>query len=241
MPSRSAGRGGAAGRLRRPRVSPGRVRITGNAPDAEEVAQDAFWSASRKSALFRGDAAFGSWLYRITANGAYQKLRGRRAHLSLDGLAPVLDEEGQTVEPGPEWSARATDPALQAALRLALGAAVDALPELYRTPLVLHDVKGFSNAEIADALRVTLPTVKSRVHRARRSLRRRLAGYVDGGEATAVAGSEAVSSPHPETGAARGDSSPALRASNSPAPVEHLNGDTTREDEDEGTAGTTRG
>src|SRR5258705_2259238 len=51
------------------------LRITGNPSDAEEVVQDAFWTVTRKIDTFRGDAAFGSWLYRITANAAYQKLR----------------------------------------------------------------------------------------------------------------------------------------------------------------------
>jgi DNA-directed RNA polymerase specialized sigma24 family protein len=54
------------------------IRITGNASDAEEVMQDALWTASRKIDSFQGAAAFGSWVYRITANAAYQKLRGRR-------------------------------------------------------------------------------------------------------------------------------------------------------------------
>jgi len=48
------------------------LRITGNPSDAEEVVQDAFWAVTRKIDTFRGDAAFGSWLYRITANMAYQ-------------------------------------------------------------------------------------------------------------------------------------------------------------------------
>src|SRR5262245_64288999 len=53
--------------------------ITGSRPDAEEVVQDAFWQAVRRIETFRGDAAFSSWLYRITANCAYSKLRARRA------------------------------------------------------------------------------------------------------------------------------------------------------------------
>ena len=57
------------------------VGITGNGPDAEEAVWDAFWSVVRKIDTFRGDSSFGSWIYRITANAAYQKLRGR-AHRS---------------------------------------------------------------------------------------------------------------------------------------------------------------
>jgi len=55
--------------------------ITGNGQDAEEAVQDAFWSVVRKIDTFRGESAFGSWLYRIVANAAYQKLRGRRAEI----------------------------------------------------------------------------------------------------------------------------------------------------------------
>ncbi|PYO55689.1 MAG: RNA polymerase subunit sigma-70, partial [Candidatus Rokuibacteriota bacterium] len=61
------------------------TRITRSAEDAEEVVQDAFWSVIRQIDTFRGESALGSWLYRIVANAAYQKLRGRpRAELSLD-------------------------------------------------------------------------------------------------------------------------------------------------------------
>jgi len=54
------------------------VRIVGNASDAEEVVQDALWTVVRKIGTFRGDSAFGSWLYRIVANAACQKTRGQR-------------------------------------------------------------------------------------------------------------------------------------------------------------------
>jgi RNA polymerase sigma-70 factor (ECF subfamily) len=159
------------------------IRITGNAPDAEEVVQDALWSASRKIATFRGDAAFGSWLYRITANAAYQKLRGRRTarhEVSWEDLAPSFDDKGQHVEPVLDWSARAKDPGIQAELRSVLSAAIGELPGAYRTTLLLRDVDGLSNVEIAEALQITLSTVKSRVHRARLYLRRRLADYMGG-------------------------------------------------------------
>jgi hypothetical protein len=73
------------------------LRITGNASDAEEVVQDALWTASRKIDTFRGAAAFGSWVYRITANAAYQKLRGRRSkrhEMSWEDVAPAFDDQG---------------------------------------------------------------------------------------------------------------------------------------------------
>jgi hypothetical protein len=66
------------------------VRITRNAADAEEVVQDAFWSVIRKIDTFRGDAAFGSWLYRIVANTACQKLRRVARHRNEISLEEVL-------------------------------------------------------------------------------------------------------------------------------------------------------
>ncbi|SRR6266436_141101 len=157
------------------------MRITGNASDAEEVVQDALWTASRKIDTFRGAAAFGSWVYRITANAAYQKLRGRRSRgneVSWEDLAPSFDEKGQHVEVAVDWSRRLKDPAIDGELKTVLSAAIDELPADYRTALVLHDIEGLPNPEIAQMLQANLGTVKSRVHRARLFLRRRLTDYM---------------------------------------------------------------
>ncbi len=159
------------------------IRITGNSSDAEEVVQDALWAAARKIDTFRGTAAFGSWVYRITANAAHQKRRGRRIDrngTSWEELAPSFDETGQHVQPGLDWSPRLKDPVLQAELQSVLRAAIDELPEEHRATFLLHDVEGLSNLEIAETLQVKLATVKSRVHRARLFLRSRLAAYVGG-------------------------------------------------------------
>src|SRR3989441_9232043 len=89
------------------------VGITGNEQDAEEVVQDALWSVVRKIDTFRGESAFGSWLYRIVANAAYQKLRGRqgqRLDVSLDEVLPLFDERGRHVGPTADWSARVDEP-----------------------------------------------------------------------------------------------------------------------------------
>jgi len=159
------------------------VRITGNGSDAEEVVQDALWAATRKIDTFRGTAAFSSWIYRITANAAYQKRRGRRVDrngTSWEELALAMDETGEPVQPGNDWSPRLKDPVLQAELHTVLRAAIDELPEEHRATFLLHDVEGLSNPEIAETLRIKLATVKSRVHRARLFLRARLAAYVGG-------------------------------------------------------------
>lgn len=155
------------------------LRITSSPEDAEEVTQDALWTAGRKVHTFKGDSAFGSWLYRITANAAYMKLRSRRAkarEIALDDVLPALD--GGHFEPLDDWSLRVDEQALQGELRQVLEEAIDQLPADYRTALVLHDIEGLSNPDIAEALGISLPAVKSRVHRSRLFLRKQLAEYL---------------------------------------------------------------
>lgn len=157
------------------------LRITGSNEDAEEVAQDALWTAARKISTFKGEAAFGSWLYRIAANAAYQKLRTRKAkanEIAMDDVLPAFDDAGRHFEPMADWSERVDEQALQGELRRVLGAAIDELPPDYRTALVMHDVEGLSNPDIADALGISLPAVKSRVHRSRLFVRKQLAEYM---------------------------------------------------------------
>jgi RNA polymerase sigma-70 factor, ECF subfamily len=157
------------------------LRITGSNEDAEEVAQDALWTAARKISTFKGEAAFGSWLYRIAANAAYQKLRARKAkapEIAMDDVLPAFDDAGRHFEPMADWSERVDEQALQGELRRVLGAAIDELPPDYRTALVMHDVEGLSNPDIAEALGISLPAVKSRVHRSRLFVRKQLAEYM---------------------------------------------------------------
>jgi RNA polymerase sigma-70 factor (ECF subfamily) len=157
------------------------MRITGLNEDAEEAAQDALWTAARKIHMFKGESAFGSWIYRITANAAYQKLRTRRqkaAEIALEDVLPSLDGDGHHFEPMDDWSNRVDEQALQGELRQVLTEAIDALPPDYRTALVLHDVEGVSNPDIAEALQISLPAVKSRVHRSRLFVRKRLSDYL---------------------------------------------------------------
>lgn len=156
-------------------------RITGNGQDAEEVVQDAFWTVVRKIHTFRGESAFGSWLYRIVANASYQKLRGRqsrRDELSLGDVLPLFDERGCHAAPVADWSPRTDDPSIRVELRAALTAAVDELPPAYRTVLVLRDMEGRSNAEIAETLGLSVCVVRTRAHRARLLLRKRLDAFM---------------------------------------------------------------
>ena len=152
--------------------------ITRNAEDAEEAVQDAFLNVTRKTDTFRGDSAFRSWIYRIVSNAACQKRRGpanRRAELSLDVVLPVFHEDGRHAEPIADWSPAVDDPSRRTELRLALTAAMAELPADYQTVVLLHDVEGLSNSEVAETLGISVGNAKTRVHRARLFLRKRLA------------------------------------------------------------------
>lgn len=157
------------------------IGITGNRQDAEEAVQDAFWNVIRKIDTFRGDAALGSWIYRIAANAAYQRRGGgarRRQEISLDEILPSFHEDGQHADWIIDWSTRIDEPAVQTELRAALTAALDELPDHYRAVIILHDVEGFSMAEVSNYLNTTVSTAKARAHRARLFLRQRLAGFM---------------------------------------------------------------
>lgn len=157
------------------------IGITRNAADAEEVVQDALWSVIRRIDTFRGDAAFGSWFYRIVANAACQRLRRdvqRRTEISLEEVLPSFHGDSRRA-PIDDWSERLDDPALRSDLRSALSAAIEDLPPEYRTVVVLRDVEGLSVAEVAQSVGITVANAKTRVHRARLFLRKRLAAFME--------------------------------------------------------------
>jgi RNA polymerase sigma-70 factor (ECF subfamily) len=154
------------------------VAITRNVADAEEIVQDAFWAAVDKIDTFRGESAFGSWLYRIVANAAYRMIRGRAGRgreIALDEVLPPYREDGRHAVPVADWTPAVDDPERRAHVRLALAASLAALPVEYRTAVLMHDLEGLSTDEVADTLAITVANAKSRVHRARLCLRKRLA------------------------------------------------------------------
>jgi RNA polymerase sigma-70 factor (ECF subfamily) len=141
-------------------------RMLGNAADAEDLLQEIFLSAHRKLESFRGDAALGTWLYRLAMNQIldYVRSRAARAGQLTDGLddASVLPDAG-----GHRLADRAID-------RIDLERALGELPDGCRAAFVLHDVEGLEHKEVADVLGIAEGTSKSQVHKARLRLRRLL-------------------------------------------------------------------
>jgi RNA polymerase sigma-70 factor (ECF subfamily) len=146
------------------------LRITRSAPDAEEVAQDAFVSAWNAIASFRGDAAFGTWLYRIVYRKALDRVetlrnRGRR-EVAVDDPARV---EAQLVEADRGTPGAGIESGGVAAK---LERLIAELSETARAVVTLYYYKDLSVTEVANALDIPEGTVKTHLHRARAALRK---------------------------------------------------------------------
>ena len=149
--------------------------------DAEEVAQDVFLTVFEKIDHFRGDSSFSTWLHRVAVNAALMRRRKSKADRSvpLDEVMPSFDERGHLAVDIADWSQQAGDPVLAREAGEVIEAAVEKLDEMYRTVFALRDVQGFSTEETAEILELSVPAVKSRLHRARLFLRRELAEYFE--------------------------------------------------------------
>ena len=155
------------------------MRFTRNQEDAEEVLQDVFTTLYRKVAGFEGKSAFSSWLYRIIVNAAFMKLRKRKQQQTsaFEELTPQLQQlipDKDTIFGTPSDSFT-----LAREIRQALQDAIAKLPERYRAVFVLRDVDGLSNQEVGEILDLSVPAVKSRLHRSRLMLQKRLQGYYE--------------------------------------------------------------
>jgi RNA polymerase sigma-70 factor (ECF subfamily) len=148
--------------------------ITKNAAEAEEVSQETFLSAFEHLDGFRGEAKFSSWLFRVATNHALMRLRKKRPEPQGDiaALEPRMTNDGTSpFAPLSQWAKRPDDAASSKEVQQALDASLDALPTEDRAMLLLRSVDGTSHQELATIFSTTVPAVKSRLHRARLSLR----------------------------------------------------------------------
>lgn len=157
------------------------LRFTGNRPDAEEVLQDVFWRVLQHIGSFRGESKLSSWIYRITANTALEKVRKRPKTRDLplaEELGPAMTEDGRIAEPVMDWTRLPHDELEQKELAQRLEEAIAQLPPDYRTVFVLRDIEGLSTEEAAEVLDLSVAALKTRLHRARLFLRKQLTDYV---------------------------------------------------------------
>lgn len=141
-------------------------RMCKNPEDAAEAAQEAFFAAWRSLKNFRGESGFSTWLYRLASNACVDLLRreGRRAAVSLDDEELNLDIPASIPSPQEEAERRELGERIEEGLRT--------LPPEYRAVLVLREIHQLRYEEIADALKLDVGTVKSRISRGRKRLRR---------------------------------------------------------------------
>ena len=155
-------------------------RIVGNDEDARDVVQSAYLSAFRAIGSFEGSAQLSTWLHRIVVNTALMRLRSRRRkpEESIEGLLPAFKTDGHFEERFASGSLTADQLLERKETRRIVRAAIEQLPDAYRTVLILRDIEEMSTQEVADALEISPAAVKVRLHRARQALftllRRRL-------------------------------------------------------------------
>lgn len=159
-------------------------RILGSETDAEDVTQDVLLKVMESLHQFRGEAALGTWLHRITVNAAlaYRKKRARQAETESPTPKEPLEELTESGSPGKVVRAGGGSPegdVLSQEAQEIIEKAIARLPENYRDVYVLADVEGLSNAEIAEILNLNVPGVKSRLHRARLMMREMLQPYFE--------------------------------------------------------------
>ncbi|MGD0678125.1 MAG: sigma-70 family RNA polymerase sigma factor [Polyangiaceae bacterium] len=156
------------------------MRMSHNASDAEEIAQETFLHAHRGMRAFQGDSQFATWLYRIAMNEALMRRRSakRRPTESLDAVWPGFADSGLQAGACPE---RADDLVENKALVLCVRRALDQLSDEHRSALVLRDLEELSAEDAAKILGVSADTVRQRAHRARLKLREMLADLLGDG------------------------------------------------------------
>lgn len=143
-----------------PRIYSLACRMTGSPQEGEDLLQEIFLLVHRKLDSFRGEAALGTWVYRLALHHCLDFVRSRRARMSAvtDGF-----EQGAWNEP--------TAPRETPIARLDLERAIEQLPDGYRAVFVLHDVEGLDHKQIGELLGISEGTSRSQVFKARMKLR----------------------------------------------------------------------
>ena len=155
--------------------------LTRNQMDAQDVTQEVLLTLFRKINMFQWKSAFSSWVYRIAVNASYMKLRSKKKepNVSIDELMPSFNSAGFQQEKIQDWSENTESLLFTKETRDVINKAVDLLPEKEKVVFLLRDVEGLSTEKAGEILDLTIPAVKSRLHRARLFLRKKLSNYFE--------------------------------------------------------------
>jgi RNA polymerase sigma-70 factor (ECF subfamily) len=158
-----------------PRIFRYLTRLVGQS-EAEDLTQEVFLRVNRGLPDFKGDAKLSTWIYRIATNAAKDRIRSRSSQENRSGKAVPFDE--QRNEEGVDLRGDKKTSLEKQAMREEMSACVqdfiNSLPESYRVPVTLSEIGGLTNKEIAEALGLTVETVKIRLHRGRAKLKEKL-------------------------------------------------------------------
>ena len=155
--------------------------LTRNQMDAQDVTQEVLLTLFRKINMFQGKSAFSSWVYRIAVNASYMKLRSKKKepNVSIDELMPSFNSAGFQQEKIQDWAENTESLLFTKETRDVINKAVDLLPEKEKVVFLLRDVEGLSSEKTGEILDLTVSAVKSRLHRARLFLRKKLSNYFE--------------------------------------------------------------
>jgi RNA polymerase sigma-70 factor (ECF subfamily) len=157
------------------------LKMLGNQEDAEDCLQEVFIKAFKALPGFREEARFSTWLYRIAYNESLMRIRKKTLDtVSLD--RPVELDEGDVTRDLADWTTDPRADMMNSELSDVLVRHVNELDPDNRIVFLMRDVHGMSTGDTAEALGLSVPAVKSRLHRARLFLRQRLSDYFDSGK-----------------------------------------------------------
>lgn len=141
--------------------------------DRQDALQEAFISAFKALARFRGESSLGTWLHRIAVNCALMRVRSqkRTRERPIEDFLPQFLADGHRANPADAWAITHDTAVLDNETRALVLKSIDALPESYRLILLLRDIEERSTEETAALLELSVPNVKTRLHRARQALR----------------------------------------------------------------------
>jgi RNA polymerase sigma-70 factor (ECF subfamily) len=148
-------------------------RYLGCSDDSADAVQEAFIAAYNAMPAFAGNSSLATWLHRIVVNVCLMKLRwrSRRRTVPIDDLLPQFDEAGRHARPVAPWPEQACNRLSRAETQAQVRTCIDMLPDDYRSILLIRDIDQLDTEETAELLGISIPAVKTRLHRARQALR----------------------------------------------------------------------
>lgn len=151
-------------------------KIVHDGNQTEDLLQETFLSAYKGLGSFTGASSFSTWLFRIATNAALMFLR-KHTHDQVEYDDEIVNQSAEMMTASPEFISTPLEILLSMEGKRVLERAIEDLPVIYRTVMVLRDIEGFSLEETSDVLGISIPAVKSRLHRARNIVREALTAY----------------------------------------------------------------